>query len=602
MSQTLRATATRLVLASLWTMLGPQASPQDGTGPLIDQRFYELKYNAFVSPLPEVPTDESPVPADWLAMACWNVQVGGVSTSAGAARPPLVGAALHKMFGGTYQLLAAQEVSGTGNADVLRGLLPGGNAAWQYSFFDTTDTQDNGVWRRLPVLIGDPMPLFVTGQTDSAGRIITDPGRAVHPPFAAHIAAGDFDFTLITLHLTFADGDTQESVRELRVLLDYLDSYFQQPIHDPDVIICGDFNTPSLLSGQTGKDGVTVDPIFDQDPRFQTGERRFVVTVHEPTSRSSAATGGMPANNYDHFVFSADVMEELIQARRVSTNILTDHPEDPEERLTSDHFPIVAFFKTRGAGIVRDLGFQAAIHSVVSSASFLPGVVSGSWVTIFGQDLASTTRIWRKDEVIDGVLPAELDGVRVNIGGKPASVYYVSPIQLNIQAPDGLMEGPAEVEVIRDGVRSATWQADVRRFAPGFFLFAQGGARYLAAVHAELEDDQIVYAGSRDLFDGAVPSRPAKPGDSLLLFGTGFGPTSPPVPAGHVFSGAAPLADRVTIRFGDSEAEVLFAGLSGAGLYQFNIIVPQGVPTGDVPVVAEIAGFQTQAEVYVTIE
>jgi hypothetical protein len=47
-------------------------------------------------------------------------------------------------------------------------------------------------------------------------------------------------------------------------------------------------------------------------------------------------------------------MEEFIQARRVATSILTDHPEDPEARLTSDHFPVVAFFKTRGDGISLD--------------------------------------------------------------------------------------------------------------------------------------------------------------------------------------------------------------------------------------------------------
>jgi hypothetical protein len=47
-------------------------------------------------------------------------------------------------------------------------------------------------------------------------------------------------------------------------------------------------------------------------------------------------------------------MEEFIQARRVATGILTDHPEDPEVRLTSDHFAVVAFFKTRGEGVVRD--------------------------------------------------------------------------------------------------------------------------------------------------------------------------------------------------------------------------------------------------------
>jgi hypothetical protein len=48
-------------------------------------------------------------------------------------------------------------------------------------------------------------------------------------------------------------------------------------------------------------------------------------------------------------------MEEFVQARRVDTTILTDHPDDPEVRLTSDHFPIVAFFLTKGEGITLDL-------------------------------------------------------------------------------------------------------------------------------------------------------------------------------------------------------------------------------------------------------
>ncbi len=68
-------------------------------------------------------------------------------------------------------------------------------------------------------------------------------------------------------------------------------------------MVCGDFNIPSRLSGQTGRNAVTLDSIFDEDPRFQVGERRFAVTVHEPTSRSPASSGGLPVSNYDHCVF-----------------------------------------------------------------------------------------------------------------------------------------------------------------------------------------------------------------------------------------------------------------------------------------------------------
>jgi len=80
-----------------------------------------------------------------------------------------------------------------------------------------------------------------------------------------------------------------------------------------------------------------------------------VVTVHQPTTRSLASSGGTPVNNYDHCVLSADTLEEFVQARRVSTSILTDDPEDPEVRLTSDHFPVVAFFRTKGDGVALDL-------------------------------------------------------------------------------------------------------------------------------------------------------------------------------------------------------------------------------------------------------
>jgi hypothetical protein len=109
-----------------------------------------------------------------------------------------------------------------------------------------------------------------------------------------------------------------------------------------------------VLSGQTGKHGITLDSVFDQDGRFQAGERRFVVTDHQPTSRSSAANGGKPASNYDHCVLSPDTLEEFVQARRAEPGSLTDHPQDPEVRLTSDHFPVAAFFLTQGAAVMAD--------------------------------------------------------------------------------------------------------------------------------------------------------------------------------------------------------------------------------------------------------
>ena len=80
------------------------------------------------------------------------------------------------------------------------------------------------------------------------------------------------------------------------------------------------------------------------------------MTVHDPTSRN--VTTGAPVTNYDHCVISADALEEFIQARTAETSILTDDPQDPEQTLTSDHFPVVAVFETRGAGASLDLSSE----------------------------------------------------------------------------------------------------------------------------------------------------------------------------------------------------------------------------------------------------
>ena len=64
--------------------------------------------------------------------------------------------------------------------------------------------------------------------------------------------------------------------------------------------------------------------------------------------------------------------------------------------------------------------------------------------------------------------------------------------------------------------------------------------------------------------------------------------------AGEVFAGAAPLTNAVTLRIGTAIADVRFAGLSAAGLYQFNLVVPN-LPDGDQDVFATIAGVRTQS-------
>ena len=90
-------------------------------------------------------------------------------------------------------------------------------------------------------------------------------------------------------------------------------------------------------------------------------------------------------------------------------------------------------------------------------------------------------------------------------------------------------------------------------------------------------------------------------GDVLLFFGTGFGATNPAVPAGSVYSSAAPTTRTVTIQIAGIDCPVAFAGLTGAGLYQMNVTIPATVPNGDQPIVASINGQRTQTGALITI-
>jgi uncharacterized protein (TIGR03437 family) len=224
---------------------------------------------------------------------------------------------------------------------------------------------------------------------------------------------------------------------------------------------------------------------------------------------------------------------------------------------------------------------------VTSAANAKAGVVAGSWITIYGQNFTTSTRSWRGDEIVNGVLPTSLDGVSVTVNGKPAAISFISPGQINAQAPDDTSTGTVAVVVKNAAGESTPAMVNLQQFSPACFQF---DSTHVAAVAPD--GTLIAPAG---LLGAGVTSRPAKPGETILLFGTGFGPTSPGVPAGKVFQGAANLSNNVRITIGGAQADVSFAGLSGAGLYQFNVTVPSTVADGDQSVAASIGGVDSQA-------
>ena len=246
-------------------------------------------------------------------------------------------------------------------------------------------------------------------------------------------------------------------------------------------------------------------------------------------------------------------------------------------------------------------GNGPTITAVVNGASFQPGIEAGSWSTIFGTNLSDTTRIWNTStEIINGKLPTSLDGVSVMVNNKPAAIYFISSGQINFQSPDDASLGPVSVTVTNANGTSPAAIAQLQRDAPGFFMFDPQARKYVAALVAN-SDGSATFLGPPSLFGSSVTTRPAKPGEVLELYGTGFGPTNPAVPSGQVFVGAAPDTDKVTVTIGGISAMVQFAGITGAGLYQLNVAVPSTLTPGDQKIVATVNSLRTPDGAYVTI-
>jgi uncharacterized protein (TIGR03437 family) len=175
------------------------------------------------------------------------------------------------------------------------------------------------------------------------------------------------------------------------------------------------------------------------------------------------------------------------------------------------------------------------------------------------------------------------------MGGKPAYVYFISPGQLNVLAPD-IGPGAVTVTVTTPGGTSAPFTIAASQFGPAFFLWP--GSQVVAT------RQDFSFAAKSATFPGAA-TIPAKPGDVLILWGTGFGPTNPAAAAGIAVPGdkSYPTATLPTVTINNIPAIVFGAALApgSAGLYQVAIQVPGTLADGDWPIQATIGNVASPA-------
>ncbi|HVW07222.1 MAG TPA: matrixin family metalloprotease, partial [Bryobacteraceae bacterium] len=216
------------------------------------------------------------------------------------------------------------------------------------------------------------------------------------------------------------------------------------------------------------------------------------------------------------------------------------------------------------------------ISNVQDAESASKTIAAGQYFTIYGSNLASTSRVWNTaTDFTDGVapgnlLPTNLDGVSVAISGQPASIFSVSPTQINAIAPGSLSAGPASVVVSNSLSSSSTFTGTtIASASPSFFIYSGGSKYYPAAVHLDgsLVGDPAVTPGS-----GKV-----KAGETILMFATGLGSSNGSV----VATAAAFPSAGMSVSAGSNALNVLGAALVYAGEYQINVQIPSTLAAGD---------------------
>jgi uncharacterized protein (TIGR03437 family) len=240
-----------------------------------------------------------------------------------------------------------------------------------------------------------------------------------------------------------------------------------------------------------------------------------------------------------------------------------------------------------------NIDITPVIQTVISAGSYggFTFIAPATWIEIYGQFLATTSKVWGGADFQGNNAPTALGGTTVTVGGKSAFVNYVSPNQVNVQVPSDVATGSQPVVVTTVGGSSSPFSRIVNTTQPGLLgppQFDINNTQYAVALFPD-----NFYVLPPGLAAG-VASRRAKPGDTIILYGIGFGPVTPDNPAGVIDQGTNALTGSLDISIGGKSAHVDYAGLTPGfvGLYQFNVVVPD-IPASDTtPLTFTLGGTQ----------
>jgi uncharacterized protein (TIGR03437 family) len=229
-----------------------------------------------------------------------------------------------------------------------------------------------------------------------------------------------------------------------------------------------------------------------------------------------------------------------------------------------------------------------AIASVQNAANGSTAVAPGGFISVYGSQLSANSIATSQIP-----LPTAMGESCLVVNGTPIPLLFVSSGQVNGQLPLN-MAGNVSANIHTPAGVSNNFNFTVASAAPAVFLSGTAGPETGLATIFRFDNGQLV-----------TPTNPLHPGDTVIIYLTGMGPTSPQVAAGQQTPPTllTSVTQAAALTLGTTNLEVLYAGLvpgSVSGLYQINATLPKIVAAGDsVPLVITQPGGSTTLNVRV---
>jgi uncharacterized protein (TIGR03437 family) len=222
---------------------------------------------------------------------------------------------------------------------------------------------------------------------------------------------------------------------------------------------------------------------------------------------------------------------------------------------------------------------------ITGSGDATAAVAPGEIVVLFGTGLGPSTLTVATPS--KGFFPTSLAGTTVSFNGIAAPIYYVSSTIVAAIVPYGVYgQQSVPVSVSYQGKTSLVTTVPVAATAPGIFTADASGTGQAAALNQNLTLNST--------------SNPASVGSVVTFYGTGEGQTTPGGVDGKIATGPtypSPVQN-YSVTVGGIPAVIDYLGAAPtlvAGVIQFNVEIPTGVPGGSaIPVVLKIGGVVSQ--------